>query len=248
MLRFIILILVLSGSIKGYGQSTFKGLCKIINAYTDTIVVWDTIECTAWDTVNWKRTCSYTQFEGESFLMALAELKKASEHVVINKWERPIKFVLWQGWMFRLNEFYSRAMARKYQLAYLRMQSGMYNTHLGKNNKKNVKNLSHQVNESTTENWIVHYLHVSELSDWKLLNVEIENLRQCLPWQWQKRLKKKHCKTCVESLFKNENKEFLETNYPRSRAIEVFRSFHFDLKVKNQNSFITPHPKLSTTI
>ena len=28
------------------------------------------------------------------------------------------------------------------------------------------------------------------------------------------------------------NKEFLETNYPRGRAIEVFRSFHFDLSVQ----------------
>jgi hypothetical protein len=26
------------------------------------------------------------------------------------------------------------------------------------------------------------------------------------------------------------NKEFIETNYPLSRAIKVFRSFHFDLK------------------
>ncbi len=28
------------------------------------------------------------------------------------------------------------------------------------------------------------------------------------------------------------NKEFLETNYPRGKAIDVFRWFHFDLKVK----------------
>ncbi len=39
------------------------------------------------------------------------------------------------------------------------------------------------------------------------------------------------------------NKEFLEANYPRGspdsyRDIEVFSSFHFDLKVKNQNSVV----------
>ncbi len=28
------------------------------------------------------------------------------------------------------------------------------------------------------------------------------------------------------------NKEFLETNYPRVRAIEVFRWFHFELLVQ----------------
>jgi hypothetical protein len=40
------------------------------------------------------------------------------------------------------------------------------------------------------------------------------------------------------------NKEFLETNYPRGKAIEAFRSFHFgklnashfDLRVKSRNS------------
>jgi len=33
------------------------------------------------------------------------------------------------------------------------------------------------------------------------------------------------------------NKKKFETNYPRGRAIAVFRWFHFDLKkVKNQNS------------
>ncbi len=32
--------------------------------------------------------------------------------------------------------------------------------------------------------------------------------------------------------------EFLETNYPRGRAIGVFRWFHFDLKVKNRNSLM----------
>ena len=32
-----------------------------------------------------------------------------------------------------------------------------------------------------------------------------------------------------ENVYFLNNKEFLETNYPRGRAIEVFRSFHFDL-------------------
>ncbi len=32
--------------------------------------------------------------------------------------------------------------------------------------------------------------------------------------------------------------EFLETNYPRGRAIGVFRWFHVDLKVKNRNSLM----------
>ena len=31
-------------------------------------------------------------------------------------------------------------------------------------------------------------------------------------------------------------KEFLEPNYPRGRAIGVFRWFHFDLRGKNRNS------------
>ena len=42
--------------------------------------------------------------------------------------------------------------------------------------------------------------------------------------------------------------KFLETNYPQGRAIVVFRSFHFDLKVQKRNLFITPHPKLSITV
>jgi hypothetical protein len=40
-------------------------------------------------------------------------------------------------------------------------------------------------------------------------------------------------------------KEFLETNYPRGRAIGVFRRFHFDLKPKNAptiRDIILPHP------
>ena len=32
------------------------------------------------------------------------------------------------------------------------------------------------------------------------------------------------------------NKEFLGTDYPRDRAVEVFRRFHFGLKAKNRNS------------
>ena len=43
--------------------------------------------------------------------------------------------------------------------------------------------------------------------------------------------------TELESHFVRIN-EFLETNYPRGRAIGVFRWFHVDLKVKNRNSLM----------
>ena len=44
-----------------------------------------------------------------------------------------------------------------------------------------------------------------------------------------------------------ENKKFLETDYPRGRAIEVFRRFHFGLEAKNRpesfRDYILPHPE-----
>ncbi len=43
-------------------------------------------------------------------------------------------------------------------------------------------------------------------------------------------------------------KKFLKTNYPRGRAIGVFRSFSFDLKVQKPKFFITPLPKLSPKV
>ena len=35
-------------------------------------------------------------------------------------------------------------------------------------------------------------------------------------------------------------KKFLETDYPRGRALEVFRWFHFDLKAKSRNFVFCP--------
>ena len=44
------------------------------------------------------------------------------------------------------------------------------------------------------------------------------------------------------------NKKFLETDYPRGRAIGVFRRFHFGLGTKNRpesfRDYILPHPEL----
>jgi len=39
------------------------------------------------------------------------------------------------------------------------------------------------------------------------------------------------------------NKEFPEINYPRGRAIEVFRSFHFDLKAQKSKFIYYSSPK-----
>ena len=44
-----------------------------------------------------------------------------------------------------------------------------------------------------------------------------------------------------------ENKKFLETDYPRGRAAEVFRRFHFGLKAKKRPEYsglYFPHPEL----
>jgi len=43
---------------------------------------------------------------------------------------------------------------------------------------------------------------------------------------------------------KHNNKKFLETDYPRGRAIEVFRRFHFGLGGQKSKFSILPHPEL----
>ena len=40
------------------------------------------------------------------------------------------------------------------------------------------------------------------------------------------------------------NKKFLETDYPRGRAIGVFRQFHFGLGDQKPKFYILPHPEL----
>jgi hypothetical protein len=42
--------------------------------------------------------------------------------------------------------------------------------------------------------------------------------------------------------------KFLETNYPQGRAIGVFRSFHFDLKVQKKKFVYYTSPKIAVAV
>ena len=42
--------------------------------------------------------------------------------------------------------------------------------------------------------------------------------------------------------------KFLETNYPRGKAIGVFRSFHFDLKAQKSKFVYCTSPKTANAV